>query len=62
LPRWRAPPSNNWLAHTTRNASPVRAARGDAAVVERHLAAMHDQPELEEIYRLLAARIVATAK
>lgn len=53
---------DNWLAHTGAQRFTGPAARGDAAVIERHLAALHDRPELEEIYRLLAARIVATAK
>lgn len=53
---------DNWLTHTDAKRFTGPAARGDAAVIERHLAALHDRPELEEIYRLLAARIVATAK
>ncbi len=53
---------DNWLAHTDAQRFTGPAARGDAAVIERHLAALHSRPELEEIYRLLAARIVATAK
>jgi predicted short-subunit dehydrogenase-like oxidoreductase (DUF2520 family) len=38
------------------------AARGDAEVMERHMDALADSPELAEIYRLLAARIVATSR
>lgn len=53
---------DNWLAHTDGQRFTGPAARGDAAVIERHLAALHERPELAEIYRLLAARIVATAK
>jgi predicted short-subunit dehydrogenase-like oxidoreductase (DUF2520 family) len=53
---------DNWLAHTDRQRFTGPAARGDDAVIERHAAALAGQPDLAEIYRLLAARIVATAK
>jgi predicted short-subunit dehydrogenase-like oxidoreductase (DUF2520 family) len=53
---------DNWLAHTDARRFTGPAARGDDAVMERHLAALRDRPELAEIYRLLAAHIVATAK
>jgi predicted short-subunit dehydrogenase-like oxidoreductase (DUF2520 family) len=53
---------DNWAAHTDGRRFTGPAARGDAEVIERHLAALRGQPELAEIYRLLAARIVATAK
>jgi predicted short-subunit dehydrogenase-like oxidoreductase (DUF2520 family) len=53
---------DNWLAHTDTRRFTGPAARGDAEVIERHLDALRDQPELAESYRLLAARIVATAK
>jgi predicted short-subunit dehydrogenase-like oxidoreductase (DUF2520 family) len=53
---------DNWLAHTDALRFTGPAARGDDAVIERHLAALRDQPELAEIYRLLAARILATPK
>jgi predicted short-subunit dehydrogenase-like oxidoreductase (DUF2520 family) len=52
----------NWSAHTDRQRFTGPASRGDVAVIERHIAALADKPELAEIYRLLAARIVATAK
>jgi len=53
---------DNWSAHRDARRFTGPAARGDVAVIERHLAALRDQPELAELYRLLAARIVATAK
>ena len=53
---------DNWLAHTDAQRFTGPAARGDAAVIERHLDVLGDQPELAEIYRLLAARILATPK
>jgi predicted short-subunit dehydrogenase-like oxidoreductase (DUF2520 family) len=53
---------DNWSTHTDARRFTGPAARGDAAVIERHLDSLRNQPELAEIYRLLAARIVATAK
>jgi predicted short-subunit dehydrogenase-like oxidoreductase (DUF2520 family) len=53
---------DNWSAHSDAQRFTGPAARGDDAVIERHLDAIRDQPELAEIYRLLAARIVAAAK
>jgi predicted short-subunit dehydrogenase-like oxidoreductase (DUF2520 family) len=53
---------DNWSAHTDARRFTGPAARGDDAVIERHLAALRDRPELAEIYRLLAARIVAAPK
>jgi predicted short-subunit dehydrogenase-like oxidoreductase (DUF2520 family) len=53
---------DNWAAHTDARRFTGPAARGDADIIERHLAALRDRPELAEIYRILAARIVATAK
>ena len=53
---------DNWA----RTAGPGRftgpAARGDDAVVEQHLRALASRPEIAEIYRLLAERIVAARK
>jgi len=53
---------DNW-ARTT---GPARftgpAARGDAAVIEQHLRALADRPDLAEIYRRLAESIVAARK
>jgi predicted short-subunit dehydrogenase-like oxidoreductase (DUF2520 family) len=53
---------DNWRAHTDGRRFTGPAARGDAAVLERHEAALAERPELAAIYRLLAARILATRK
>ena len=53
---------DNWLAHTDARRFTGPAARGESDVMQRHLEELRDQPELAEIYRLLAARILATAK
>ena len=53
---------DNWLAHTDGQRFTGPAARGDEAVMNRHAAALAGQPDLAELYRLLAARIVAAAK
>ena len=53
----------NWAAH---HPDPSRftgpAARGDDEILDRHQQALQGNADLSEIYRLLAARIVATAK
>ena len=53
----------NWAVH---HPAPSRftgpAARGDNETLERHREALKGNEELSEIYRLLAERIVATAK
>jgi len=53
---------DNWTAHTDARRFTGPASRGDADVMQRHTGALRDSPELAEIYRLLAARIVAAAK
>jgi predicted short-subunit dehydrogenase-like oxidoreductase (DUF2520 family) len=53
---------DNWAAHTDGRRFTGPASRGDATVMQQHLDALRDRPELAEIYRLLAARIVAAAK
>ena len=53
---------DNWRAHDDARRFTGPAARGDAAVLERHMAALAASPELAEIYRLLAMRIIASAK
>ncbi|HJW93625.1 MAG TPA: DUF2520 domain-containing protein [Thermoanaerobaculia bacterium] len=53
---------DNWAAHGDARRFTGPAARGDAAVLQRHEEVLRDSPELAEIYRLLAARIVAAAK
>ena len=53
---------DNWAAHTDARRFTGPAVRGDDAVLRGHEDALRDRPELAEIYRLLAARIVAAAK
>ncbi|HEX3578777.1 MAG TPA: DUF2520 domain-containing protein [Thermoanaerobaculia bacterium] len=53
---------DNWAAHTDARRFTGPASRGDDAVMQQHQEALRDSPELAEIYRLLAARIVAAAK
>ena len=53
---------DNWSAHTDALRFTGPASRGDHAVIARHLGELRDQPELAEVYRLLAAHIVAAAK
>jgi predicted short-subunit dehydrogenase-like oxidoreductase (DUF2520 family) len=53
---------DNWAAHSDARRFTGPASRGDDAVMQQHRQALRDRPELEEIYRLLAARIVAAAK
>jgi len=53
---------DNWAAHTDGRRFTGPASRGDEDIMLRHQDALRDSPELAEIYRLLAARIVAAAK
>src|SRR2546428_11618071 len=53
---------DNWLAHSDGRRFTGPAARGEREVIERHLAALQGNPRLAELYRLLAERILATAK
>jgi predicted short-subunit dehydrogenase-like oxidoreductase (DUF2520 family) len=53
---------DNWAAHSDARRFTGPASRGDTDVMQRHADALRDSPELAEIYRLLAARIVAAAK
>jgi predicted short-subunit dehydrogenase-like oxidoreductase (DUF2520 family) len=53
---------DNWVAYTDARRFTGPASRGDAAVMQQHRDALHESPELAEIYRLLAARIVAASK
>ncbi|HEX9492592.1 MAG TPA: DUF2520 domain-containing protein [Thermoanaerobaculia bacterium] len=52
----------NWRAHSGTERFTGPAARGDSAVLQRHIAALASRPQLAEIYRLLADRILASAK
>ena len=47
----------NWRTHTGAQAFTGPAARGDREIVERHLAALAGDPQVAEIYGVLAARI-----
>lgn len=47
----------NWRRHTDEKRFTGPAARGDVAVLERHLAALASDPELATLYELLAAEI-----
>lgn len=52
----------NWASHTDAQRFTGPAARGDQAVIERHLELLQPQQDLALIYRLLADRILATRK
>ena len=52
----------NWRAHRDHRRFTGPASRGDREVLKRHLVALADRPQVAEIYRLLAERILATAK
>ena len=53
---------DNWRTHDDARRFTGPAARGDAEVMQRHAEALAEWPELAEIYRLLAARIVAASR
>jgi predicted short-subunit dehydrogenase-like oxidoreductase (DUF2520 family) len=53
---------DNWLAHGDRQRFTGPAVRGELAVIEHHMDALAGKPELAELYKLLAAHIVAAAK
>jgi predicted short-subunit dehydrogenase-like oxidoreductase (DUF2520 family) len=53
---------DNWAAHQDARRFTGPAARGDSEVMKRHAEALAGSAELAEIYRLLAARIVATSR
>lgn len=53
---------DNWAAHEDARRFTGPAARGDAEVLERHMQALTGSPELAEVYRLLAARILSAPK
>jgi predicted short-subunit dehydrogenase-like oxidoreductase (DUF2520 family) len=52
----------NWRVHADARRFTGPAARGDSEVMAGHLAALASNPQLAELYRLLAERILATAK
>jgi predicted short-subunit dehydrogenase-like oxidoreductase (DUF2520 family) len=52
----------NWRGHTDARRFTGPAARGDSEVMQRHLDALRDDPQLARIYELVAAQILATQK
>lgn len=50
----------NWAAHRDRRRFTGPAARGDRAVMESHLAALRNDPQLLQLYELLARHITAS--
>lgn len=52
----------NWRTHTDARRFTGPAARGDTAVLQRHIDALASRPELAELYRFLAERIIASTK
>jgi predicted short-subunit dehydrogenase-like oxidoreductase (DUF2520 family) len=52
----------NWRAHTDGRRFTGPAARGDREVLAHHLSALRNDPQIAEIYRLLAERILAAAE
>jgi len=53
---------DNWLANTDAKRFTGPAARGDLDVVDRHISLLEERPELAQLYRLLARRILAGPK
>ena len=53
---------DNWAAHDDARRFTGPAARGDGDVMRAHEAALAASPELAELYRLLAERIIAATK
>ena len=52
----------NWRRHDDARRFTGPAARGDTEVMQRHLDALADDPQLARIYELVAAHILATQK
>jgi predicted short-subunit dehydrogenase-like oxidoreductase (DUF2520 family) len=48
---------DNWSAHTDARRFTGPAARGDQEVIDHHVEALRDDPQVQEIYKLLAAEI-----
>ena len=53
---------DNWSRHTDAHRFTGPAARGDREVMQRHLEALRTDPELAELYELLASAILASQK
>jgi predicted short-subunit dehydrogenase-like oxidoreductase (DUF2520 family) len=52
----------NWSRHTDAGRFTGPAARGDREVMQRHIEALRGDPELAELYELLASAILASEK
>jgi predicted short-subunit dehydrogenase-like oxidoreductase (DUF2520 family) len=52
----------NWRKHPDARRFTGPAVRGDRDVLARHIAALGNDPQVAELYRLLAERILATAE
>ena len=52
--------TENWRLHTDAGRFTGPAARGDEEVLRRHMDALRDQPQLAEIYQLLAAELAGS--
>jgi len=50
----------NWRAHDDARRFTGPAARGDSDVITQHRAALRDDPQVAEIYELLAAEIAGS--
>jgi predicted short-subunit dehydrogenase-like oxidoreductase (DUF2520 family) len=53
---------DNWSRHTDAHRFTGPAARGDREVMQRHIEALRSEPELAELYELLASAILASQK
>lgn len=51
---------DNWKSHRDHRRFTGPASRGDRAVMERHLSALRDDPQLLQLYELLARRITSS--
>jgi predicted short-subunit dehydrogenase-like oxidoreductase (DUF2520 family) len=52
----------NWRKHSDARRFTGPAARGDREVLKRHIDALRDDPQVAELYRLLAEHILASAE
>lgn len=50
----------NWRRHEDAKRFTGPAVRGDSAVIQRHIEALHDEPQLAQIYALLADEIAGS--
>ena len=52
----------NWRSHTGEKRFTGPAARGDEDVMQRHIDALRDDPQLKQVYELLAAEIAGSTR